>query len=171
MGVSPSADLEQMERLALLQAEAAKARQHKRRRRKRRRYYQRPTAYTTREQRCRDLLQTLTRMPHSWESCRPSWLINPRTGKRMEIDCFCSHPMGRFKGACVEVDGQQHYSRVGFYHTQEGDLARQQERDHTKDFIVALHGYAMIRVLPRSKLCDSQLALFLSEELGKILGQ
>ena len=143
------------EQLAMIQAEAGRRRREKRRRQGRRR-----AGYVRREDKCRDLLEALTR--HEWPSVRPDWLVNPRTGARLEIDCYCSTLK-----CCVEVDGAQHYGRVAFMHKREGDYRRQQERDHVKDRIVALHGYTMIRVPPRSQLDDSMLAMFLAEELAR----
>lgn len=140
----------------MIEAEAGRKRRQRRQRRG-----QRPGGYVKREERVRGLLEVLTR--HEWPSVRPDWLVNPNTGKRMEIDCFCA-PLK----TCVEVDGAQHYGRVAFMHKKEGDYRRQQARDHLKDRICAQLGYRMIRVPPRGQLDDSQLAWFLCERLGRL---
>ena len=142
------------EQLVLIEAAAGKKRNEKRGGNKKRR-----GGYVKREERVRDLLETLTR--HEWPSVRPDWLVNPRTGKRMEIDCFCSQLK-----VCVEVDGAHHWGRVAFMQSEQ-EYQDQRPRDHTKDRIVELMGYSMIRVPPRHVLDDSQLALYLTQQLGK----
>ena len=137
-----------------IRAEASKLRCEKRRRQR----YTKPTVYVRREEVVRDILETLTR--HEWPSCRPSWLVNPYTSKRMEIDCLCE-PLR----ACCEVDGQQHYTRTWMHKTQR-DFEAQKRRDHLKDRIVSTMGYKMIRVPPRSQLYDSQLCEYLITQLA-----
>ena len=39
----------------------------------------------TREQRVRNILEQIFRMP--FPSVKPSWLINPKTNRRLELDC------------------------------------------------------------------------------------
>ena len=143
------------EQLCLIAAEAAKRRRTQRQRRGRR-----PGQYVTREDRVRDILEVLTR--HEWPSARPPWLVNPKTGKRMEIDCFCE----ALKTG-VEVDGAQHFAYSQHMHKSRDAYRRQQARDHMKDQLCAALGYTLIRVPPRSQLDDSQLAWFLAKQLGR----
>ena len=156
MGLAASTEPLSEEQLVLIRAEAGR-----KRRQRRRRQGKRPGSYVRREDKVRDILEALTR--REWPSVRPGWLVNPYTGAKMEIDCFCDALK-----CCVEVDGAQHYGRVAFMHKKEGDYRRQVARDHLKDRICAQLGYRMIRVPPRSQLDDSQLAWYLCDRLGRL---
>ena len=127
---------------------------------KRKRTGHKPHAYVRREDRVRDLLEVLTR--RQWPSVRPGWLLNPRTQKPMEIDCYCAALK-----CGVEVDGEQHYTYSSHMHKTRDAFVAQQERDHIKDRLCAHMDVTLIRVPPRSQLCDSQLAWFLTRELGR----
>ena len=163
-------DVSVYERLALIQADAARHRRRKRKRRRRPAKYVRPTQYVRREERVRDLLQVISHMPNQWESSRSvPWLVNPRTGRQLEADCLCTHPIGKWSGCIFEVDGAFHGKFNKYFHPRAGDFQRMRERDHTKSRLAALHNCALIRVPSRAELCDSQLALFLTEQLSKLL--
>lgn len=54
------------------------------------------------EQMCRTTLQSLFNM--IFISIRPDWLINPKTGQRMELDCYNDELK-----LAVEYNGEQHY--------------------------------------------------------------
>ena len=150
------------ELLVRIQAQAGELRQKKRRRQR----WQRPTAYTKREDKVRDILQVLTR--HDWPSCRPVWLENPKTGRCMELDGYCRALPGPGGGGCAfEADGEQHFGRVAFYHKKQGDYESQSTRDHIKDRLCEAAGVTLIRTPPRSHLCDSQLALYLCQQLAE----
>jgi hypothetical protein len=59
-------------------------------------------------------------------NARPKFLINPRTGERMEFDCYF------FKlGVAVEFDGPQHDGPTELYPDEEA-AKQQQERDMLK---------------------------------------
>ena len=149
------------ELLVRIQAQAGELRQKKRRRQR----WQRPTAYVRREDKVRDLLETLTR--HEWPSCRPAFLVN-QTGRRMELDGYCRALPGPGGNGCAfEADGEQHFGRVAFYHKKQGDYESQRTRDHIKDRLCEMAGVTLIRTPPRSHLCDSQLALYLCQQLAE----
>ena len=149
------------ELLVRIQAQAGDLRDKKNRQRR----WQRSSTYTKREDKVRDLLETLTRLP--WPSCRPVWLVNPETGKRMELDCYCVSLPGSAGGGCaVEVGGIQHYRFTPFYHTEEGSFQAQRTRDLVKDRLCKAMGVTLIRIPPRSRLCDSQLASYLTYQLA-----
>ena len=56
---------------------------------------------------------------------------------------------------------------VRFYHKKEGDYESQRTRDHIKDRLCEAAGVTLIRTPPRSHLCDSQLALYLCQQLAE----
>lgn len=61
------------------------------------------------------------------DNCRPEWLINDRTNKRMEIDRFYPELSLAF-----EYNGRQHYRFSEKYHKDENEFKEQQYRDLRK---------------------------------------
>lgn len=58
---------------------------------------------------------------------RPNWLINPKTGRRMEIDCYNDDiKVG------IEYNGKQHYIYPNGFHKCEEEFEEQKERDISK---------------------------------------
>jgi very-short-patch-repair endonuclease len=80
----------------------------------------------------------------------------------MELDGYC-----RALRCGFEADGDQHYGHVRFFHKKEGDYHAQKQRDHIKDRLCEMAGVTLIRTPPRSQLCDSQLALYLCQQLAE----
>ena len=144
--------------LVRLEADAAR----RRRKRRAKKHKPRRSVYTSREQRCRDILCAL--FPGTtWENTRPLWNINPKTGRALEIDCY--EPTLRL---CVECDGVQHNRFQAWAHKSQQEYDEQRERDIMTDANCREHGYTLIRVPSRERLCDSDLALFLTEAMAYI---
>lgn len=75
------------------------------------------------EKECREVLQDLY-PGHKFINIRPEWLINPKTNRRLELDCYCEELM-----IAVEFNGKQHYEEVAIY---SGDPNYQMEKDAVK---------------------------------------
>src|SRR3989344_6002903 len=78
-----------------------------------------------REEMCRTVLRELTGV--KFEPARPDWLVNPKTGVALELDCYNAE-----LALAVEFNGAQHYRHVKKFHKKAGDLSRQRERDAIK---------------------------------------
>lgn len=146
--------------LVQIQIDAARHRQKKRRRRK----YKARSVYVRREERCRDILEQLV-PGTTWNAAWPAWNVNPAMGRVLEIDCLCD---GGAMRVAVEVDGTTHEKYSEHFHKTEQAWEDQRRRDHVKSHNCRVNGYHLIRVPPRDRLCDSQLALFLAQELAKV---
>lgn len=80
----------------------------------------------TREEKCRDILESLT--GHPFPTDRPWWLTNPKTGRRLELDGYNENLRMAF-----EYNGKQHYVFPNSYHKTEEEFKRQVERDRFKE--------------------------------------
>ena len=89
---------------------------------------------------CREIMERLT--GERFDNVRPSWLINPVTGQKLELDCYSE----KLKLA-VEYNGKQHYvynrhmhqnSRDKFYNQQYRDLIKKDlcEKNNVKLIVV-----------------------------------
>lgn len=79
-----------------------------------------------REEECRQILESIFHQP--FPSIRPSWLINPVSGNRLELD-------GYNPNLCIafEYQGEQHYNFNAHYHDNNYiKFLQQQERDKFK---------------------------------------
>jgi hypothetical protein len=100
---------------------------------------------STGERLCGEILHA--RFPlHVFQHIRPDWLVNPTTGKRMELDWY--NPELKL---AVEFNGRQHYEYTPFYHgndPQEGQVCfqEQQRRDREKESLCLRHGVYLIVV-------------------------
>ena len=92
------------------------------------------------EQFCRRVLETL--FSTSFESAFPSWLVNPRTGRRLQLDGYSPGLRIAF-----EYQGAQHYKKVPRYHRGKNDLETLQQRDRYKVATCLEHGVALL-VIP-----------------------
>lgn len=92
------------------------------------------TGAQKRERICRRILETLLAAP--FPSIRPDWLRNPRTGRKLEIDCYNEEC-----GLAVEVSGSQHfyYDERSLHRSREEFLA-QVYRDRIKKAIILERG-------------------------------
>lgn len=98
---------------------------------------------------------------------RPSWLINPKTGQRLELDgvnhtfeYYLDDNRGkqsRKVKLAFEYHGRQHYTYVPFFHKSKEDFVRQVERDNVKLKICDSMGYYVITIphsVPLDKIED-----------------
>lgn len=80
---------------------------------------------------------------HSFPTIRPVWLINPDTGRKLELDGYCEHLKLAF-----EYQGRQHDSNDTEFG---GDYQKQKVRDEYKIKQCAEHGIKLIVIIqPRS---------------------
>ena len=91
------------------------------------------------EELCRGILEKTFGVP--FPTVRPDWLVNPDTGKCLELDAYNSE-----LNLALEYDGEQHYKFVPIFHKTPSDLNKQIERDAYKTRICKLHGIRLIRV-------------------------
>jgi hypothetical protein len=79
----------------------------------------------TREDFVRWCLRDLFNKP--FEKVRPDWLVNPKTGRHLELDCYNDELK-----LAVEINGEQHYVFPNTFHKTEAEFLDQQERDKIK---------------------------------------
>jgi len=60
------------------------------------------------------------------ENYHPDWLLSP-TGTRMELDIFIPDI-----NTAIEIQGEQHFSFIGFFHKTYADFEKQKEYDKEK---------------------------------------
>ncbi|KIA90962.1 hypothetical protein [Largemouth bass virus] len=73
---------------------------------------------------------------------RPQELINPDTGRALELDCFNDELM-----LAIEYQGRQHYEYVSVFHRGgKSDLRKQHERDCYKRSLCQKLGIRLIEV-------------------------
>ena len=114
----------------------------------------------TREGYVRSILESIFRTP--FKSVRPEWLLNPHTGRRLEIDCFCQSLR-----LCVEVDGRQHSQFLPHFHKTYQKFQDMRERDIMKAVMIRKRGLKLIRV-PHT-IGDDQLESYLLEQINKVM--
>jgi hypothetical protein len=72
---------------------------------------------------------------------RPSWLKNPKTNYRLELDGFNEE-----LGIAFECDGEQHYKYPNFLHNSKKLFINQQERDRLKNKLCKENGIELVRI-------------------------
>ena len=113
-----------------------------------------------RESHIRHILQNIFQKPFA--SCRPIWLKNPKTKRKLEIDCYNEElRIG------VEVNGEQHYNFIPHFHKTYDSFLKQKERDLMKSKMILDRGIKLIYV-PYS-VNSNELEKYLMNELNKIL--
>lgn len=109
------------------------------------------------EKRCRAYLEK--RFKCKFVSTRKiSWLKNPKTGRRLEIDCYNAR-----KKLGVEYNGIQHYEYPNTFHRTKKDFDNQLYRDRVKATLCEKHGVTLISVPYHVKNIEN----FLDRELRK----
>lgn len=88
---------------------------------------------------CRNVLERIYKKPFNKK--RPSWLINPKTKRRMELDGFNEQLMIAF-----EYDGIQHYKFPNKFHRTEQEFRDQVQRDKDKMQICDEKGVYLMRI-------------------------
>lgn len=115
------------------------------------------------EKKCRAIVESI--FNKSFPSVRPSWLRNPRTNKRLEIDMFNANirtPIG--KGLGFEYDGVQHSQYTPFYHRKgPHEFVDQCKRDRHKDKVCKEKGVLLIRI--PSYVVEGSLEPFIRSKL------
>lgn len=92
------------------------------------------------ESKCREIMERI--YGKKFPSVRPDFLINPKTGRRLELDCYNSE-----LGLALEYDGEQHSKYNKFFHPKgPSQFVDQIKRDSTKDRIVKQRGIDLLRV-------------------------
>ena len=114
----------------------------------------------TREAYVRSILESIFRT--SFPSVRPRWLINPLSGRRLEIDCFS--PSLRL---CVEADGRQHSEYVPYFHRTFQCFLDQKQRDIMKSAMIRKRGLRLIRVPWTVR--DDEMESYLLSEINKVM--
>ena len=113
-----------------------------------------------RESHIRRILQNIFQKP--FPSVKPSWLVNHKTRRKLEIDCF------NFElRIAVEVQGEQHYTYLPFLHKTYENFLKQQERDLLKSKIIKERGIRLIQVPYNVE--TNELEKFLMIELNRIM--
>jgi hypothetical protein len=80
---------------------------------------------------------------------RPNWLVNPSTGRALELDLYCPD-----RRLAVEYDGPHHYTFPNRYHATVQEFEAQRERDATKGAACKREGVELVRV--RAGRCTSE---------------
>lgn len=104
----------------------------------------------TSEELCRRCLEHIFQKP--FPETRPIWLVNPETGRRLTLDCYC-HELG----IALDYHGKQHYVYPNNYHRTIEEFHTQQRRDKLKQDLCDTLGVYYIVVpydIPRDRIHD-----------------
>ena len=85
-----------------------------------------------------------------FEKAKPSWLINPKTGRHLELDCYNNDLK-----LAVEVNGEQHYVYPNTFHKSYEEFESQQERDKIKKKKCEEYGIFLLEIpytIPKSEI-------------------
>jgi hypothetical protein len=80
----------------------------------------------------------LIELGHQPRKCRPKWLLNPETGRSLELDIY----IPEFKMA-IEIQGAQHFRPLKFFGG-ESAFIEQQKRDNLKRKLCAENNVCLI---------------------------
>ena len=97
---------------------------------------------------CRSILEKFFQKP--FPSVRPDFLLNPVTGKNLELDCFNAE-----LGLALEYNGSQHYDFPNTFHKTFEEYEAQKRRDDLKIRVCEAAGVYLITVpyrIPHHKL-------------------
>ena len=114
----------------------------------------------TRENYVRSILESIFRTP--FPSVRPDWLINPKTSRRLELDCYCEAMR-----LCFEIDGRQHSEYVPHFHRSYQRYLDMKDRDVMKTILTKKRGVKLIRI--PFNIDDDQLESYILEQIHKRL--
>ena len=107
------------------------------------------------EKRCREYFENKFGKP--FIKCRPEWLINPSTKRKLELDGYNEKLKLAF-----EYNGNQHYEYIEYFHNNNVDnFLDQIQRDVDKRLICANHGIRLI-IIPN--ISDEIIDNFLNLE-------
>jgi hypothetical protein len=116
-----------------------------------------------REEYCRSIFSRIY-PSYDFKSCRPDFLINPKTGRRMELDGYCPQLKMAF-----EYNGQQHYVYPNSWHKTQQEFEDQLFRDALKKRLCENEGIYLITIpytTPNSDLYDF-IAWHLPEQVAE----
>lgn len=91
------------------------------------------------EKRCKVAIESLTRT--KFVSVRPDFLVNPVTGKNLEIDLFNEELK-----IAVEADGVQHSKFSPYFHKNKSEYKYQKLKDEYKNLLCKNNKIVLIRV-------------------------
>lgn len=111
------------------------------------------------ETRCRQILEKI--FNKSFPCVRPAWLKNPKTGRNLELDCFCAS-----LNLALEFQGAQHADFSYHFHRTQAAFEYQQWRDEYKRQKCAEMGVKLITVPHTVEFKD--LEAYIVEELIKL---
>ena len=95
--------------------------------------------YSIGERTCRSIMEKIYGVP--FPNVRPSWLINPETKRRLELDCYNEQ-----LGLAVEYNGEQHYKYPNFTGQSRQEFINQIRRDKFKREMCDKQGIYLITV-------------------------
>jgi len=104
------------------------------------------------------ILEKLTN--HKFIKVRPSWLVNPRTKCKLELDCYCE----KLKLA-IECQGPQHYKKMSCYKMTDDNLKNQQYRDLIKKKICKSKGIKLIDIQYTKDITKEKLENLIKHKL------
>lgn len=122
------------------------------------------------EEKCRDVLEKIFNV--SFPKVRPEWLVNPATGRNLELDGFCPYiitPIGM--GLAFERDGEFHSIKDHpFNYNQKGQntYLDQSYRDNMKTAICMQRKIVLIRIPHTIKMDDIESFIRNKLELYKV---
>jgi len=91
------------------------------------------------EEECRRILETMFGVP--FPKVRPNWLVNPKTGHNLELDCY-----NKSLKLALEYNGIQHYEHPNFTGQTEEEFIAQKQRDAYKREECVRKGVKLIEV-------------------------
>jgi hypothetical protein len=94
---------------------------------------------SSREQFVRSIVERMFGV--AFPSCRPGWLTNTASGRKLELDCYNESLQLAF-----EVDGGQHDRVVAHFGQTDASFAEMQARDRLKDTMCKEKGVVLVRV-------------------------
>jgi hypothetical protein len=100
------------------------------------------------EKLCRSVLEKFFEKP--FPSVRPDFLVNPKTGKNLELDCYNAE-----LNLALEYNGSQHYNYPNHFHKTQEEFDKQVNHDNTKREICEKAGIYLISVpywVPHGKI-------------------
>ena len=127
-------------------------------------------ARNTREAYVRSLLQELA-PGHAFDSARPTWNVNPESGRLLELDCYAPGlKTARFpNGLAVEVQGIHHHKYCAFRHKSLADFDAYQRRDQYTRANCKKNGVFLIETPNRLHTSDRDLAEWISIKMARHL--
>lgn len=98
---------------------------------------------------------SLERIFHrNFSKIRPAFLVNPETGRRLELDCFNEQIR-----LAVEYSGAQHFAFPNAFHKSQAEFEAQQRRDYYKEQMCLRERIILIIVPFTVKRCEIEAFL------------